>query len=82
VGELDEPGPDAIVENGQALRKPALVLFPSVVAASRSTIGGLHRRVRGEHPGNRTSRSIGIVGQQARVAFGDVEHDRAGFEQL
>jgi hypothetical protein len=41
----------------------------------------LHRVERGEHPCDRARPGIGIVRQQARMALGDMEHDRPRLEQ-
>src|SRR6202035_4646221 len=41
----------------------------------------LHRVERGKHPCDRARPRIGIVRQQARMALGDMEHDRPCLEQ-
>jgi hypothetical protein len=79
-GKLAEPATDTVLDQRQAIRGPGLVAFPK--------FGGLDfedRRLdrveRGEHPADRARPGIGIVGQQAGMMLGDVEDDRAGFEQ-
>ena len=41
----------------------------------------LDRVERGEHPGDRARPGVRVVRQQARMALGDVEHDRPGLEE-
>ncbi len=51
------------------------------MAIERSTIGGSTVFSAAEHPRDCTRASIRVFRQQARVALGDVEHDRTGFEE-
>ena len=75
-----QPIADATFDQRQALLAPGLIALQK--------LGGYEfkdRRFdgveRGEHPSNRARPRIGIVGQQARMALGDIEHDRACFEE-
>jgi hypothetical protein len=77
---LVQPIADATFDQRQALLAPGLIALQK--------LGGYEfkdRRFdgveRGEHPSNRARPRIGIVGQQARMALGDIEHDRACFEE-
>src|SRR4029079_5892322 len=59
--------------------------MPGLVAleqprGSKFKDGRLHRIERGEHPCDRARPGIGIVRQQARMALGDMEHDRPYLE--
>ena len=75
-----QPVADAILDQRQALLAPGLVALQEPGGYELED-RRLHRVERGEHPRDRARPRIGILRQQARMALGDVEHDRAGLEQ-
>src|SRR4051812_23063401 len=65
---------------GQALLVPALGALHQH-GYSKIDDRRLDRAERGKHPRDRARSGVGIVGQQAAMTFGNMEHDRPGFEQ-
>src|SRR5690606_17418750 len=63
-----------------ALLVPGLVAFEDLdeIAVEDRR---LHRVERGKHPGDRARPAIGVVGEKARMALRDMEHDRPRLEQ-
>ena len=79
AGKFAEPTMDAILEHRLALLVSGLVALHEHGHAALDD-RRLHCVKRGEHPCDRARPGIRIVRQQARMALGDMEHDRPGFE--
>ena len=76
IGERAQPVADAVLDPRQALGVPGCVALEEDSGFPLQD-RRLDRAQRGEHPGDGARPGICLVGQEAAMALGDMEHDRA-----
>lgn len=78
--ELAEPAANPVRDQRQAFPGPGFVAFLELGddEIEDRRFHGIERR---EHPGDRARPRVGVVRQQARMALGEMQDDRPGFEQ-